>query len=134
MSDTRVIASHAGSGAKQSRFLFLMIAMVFFFPAGCSEIKTPTAGEVVTHPFGTATPFPRGTPRAEVLEAWGKPDIVIPHGTDELGNAREEWIYRGRIQSLPIDYEYVSRTKHLFFDGNNLTRWSTEEPVSPEQK
>jgi len=113
-------------------------ALLCLIPAlllcGCSEIKTPTPGEVLTHPLGTAAPFSRGTLKAQVLQDWGKPDVVIPHGADELGNVREEWIYYGRIQSLPIDYEYVSRTKHLFFEGNNLTRWSTEEPSSPEQK
>ena len=116
------------------RGLLAMTAVLFFSLAGCSEIKTPTVAEVMTHPLGTAAPFTRGTLKAKVLQDWGKPDVVIPHGTDELGNMREEWIYHGRMQSLPIDYEYVSRTKHLFFEGNNLTRWSTEEPVSPEKK
>ncbi len=116
--------------------VFCLLPSVFCLLSfsGCSEIKTPTASEAVTHPFGTAAPFPRGTLKAKVLQDWGNPDVVIPHGADELGNIREEWIYHGRMQSLPIDYEYVSRTKHLFFEGNNLTRWSTEEPSSPEQK
>ena len=112
----------------------LMILALFLSLTGCSEIKSPTAGEAITHPFGPAAPFPRGTSKAKVLADWGKPDYVVQHGSDELGNVREEWIYHGRMQSLPIDYEYVSRTKHLFFEGDNLTRWSTEKPVSPEQK
>ena len=109
----------------------LLCVMAVLSLAGCSEIQSPTAGEAITHPFGTAAPFPRGTLKAKILETWGTPDVVIPHGSDELGNPREEWIYHGRIQSLPIDYEYVSRTKHLFFEGENLTRWTTEEPVPP---
>ena len=107
------------------------LGLVLFTPSvlliGCSDIQRPTAAQAITHPFGTAAPFTRGTPKAKVLEFWGKPDHVIPHGVDELGNAREEWIYTGRLQSLPIDYEYVSRTKHLFFEGDNLVRWTSEE-------
>lgn len=97
---------------------------------GCSEIETPTAQEALTHPFGTGAPFTRGTSREEVLDDWGPPDHIVPQGVDELGNTREEWIYKGRIPSLPIDYEYVSRTKHLFFEGRNLVRWETEEQES----
>jgi hypothetical protein len=66
-----------------------------------------------------------------VLEAWGKPDYVVAHGSDELGNVKEEWIYHGRVQGLPIDYEYVSRNKRLFFEGENLTRCATDEKNAP---
>ena len=100
---------------------------------GCSEIQAPTPYEAATHPFGTGGPFTRGATKAEVLEAWGKPDHVISRGVDELGNVREEWIYTGRLQSLPIDYEYVSRTKHLFFEGENLARWTSERRTAAGQ-
>lgn len=102
--------------------------------SGCSEFQAPTAKEVLTHPLGTGAPFVRGTTKAEVLDDWGPPDHVIPQGVDELGNVREEWIYHGRVQALPIDYEYVSRTKRLFFEGENLVNWKTDEPDGPEPK
>ena len=98
---------------------------------GCSDMQVPTGREALTHPLGTAPPFTRGTSKAKVLEAWGNPDYVVSHGSDELGNTREEWIYHGRVQSLPIDYEYVSRNKHLFFEGENLTRCTTDEKNAP---
>lgn len=101
--------------------------------AGCSDMQAPTVKEALQQPFGTGGPFNRGTTKNEVLEAWGKPDHTIPMGVDELGNPKEEWIYRGRLPNLPIDYEYVSRTKHLFFEGDNLVRWTTEERSGTKQ-
>ena len=111
----------------------LNLILAAFLCAGCSDLHTPTTHEALTHPFGTAAPFARGTSKAKVLAEWGNPDHIVPLGTDELGNVREEWIYKGRIPSLPIDYEYVSRTKHLFFEGQNLIRWTTEEEGTGQQ-
>ena len=105
-------------------FCFLVSLMGL---AGCSDIQTPTAHEAMTHPFGTGAPFVRGTTKSEVVASWGKPKHVVPHGVDELGNLREEWIYEGWLPGLPIDHEYLSRTKHLFFEGEHLNRWETQE-------
>lgn len=102
--------------------------------AGCSDLHGPqSAKDALTHPLGgTGGPFARGTPKAKILASWGPPDHVVRHGADELGTPREEWIYHGRVQALPIDYEYVSRTKRLFFEGEHLVRWSTDEPASAD--
>jgi len=89
-------------------------------------MQTPTAEEAMRHPFGTGAPFTLGTTKAEILDWWGHPATVIPMGVDELGNIKEEWIYTGMLPGLPIDQEYISRTKHLYFEGNNLVRWKTE--------
>lgn len=102
------------------------------FLSGCSEVKTPTIQEALTHPFGTGAPFSLGTKKAEIREAWGEPSSMIPHGIDELGNVREEWIYHGWLPGLPIDHEYIARTKHLFFEGDNLVNWKTEAPPAPQ--
>lgn len=110
-------------------FLFLLTTL-----AACGEIQAPTARQALTHPFGTGAPFTLGTSKEEVLEDWGPPDHKIHHGVDELGNVREEWIYRGRMENLPIDYEYMSRTKHLFFEGNNLTRSESEDPPAEKRR
>lgn len=109
---------------KRLDFCFVMMLLG---AAGCSEIQTPTAREAMTHPFGTGAPFVRGTTKAEVLADWGRPKHVVPHGVDELGSPREEWIYEGWLPGLPIDHEYLSRTKRLFFEGEHLNRWETEE-------
>lgn len=117
-----------------SERLALYGSLAILFLTGCSEIQTPTAHEVMTHPFGTGAPFSLGTTKEEVRHDWGEPHAVVSRGVDELGNQKEEWIYKGWLQGLPIDREYVSRTKHLFFDGENLVRWETEEPTPPKEK
>ena len=112
-------------------FCFLFSAYCLLF-SGCADLAVPTARQAISHPFGAGAPFTLGTTQEKVLADWGPPDHKIQHGVDELGNVREEWIYHGRIQRLPIDYEYMSRTKHLFFEGNHLARWASEDP--PEEK
>ena len=101
--------------------------------AGCADIQAPTAKEALAHPFGTQAPFQRGTSKQQVRASWGEPDHLILRGTDELGNPKEEWIYMARIPDLPIDIRYVSRTKHLFFEGDNLIRWETEQEKQPAE-
>jgi len=106
----------------------LLSAALFFVPAGCSEIKSPTMHEALTHPFGTGAPFTLGTTTEKVLRDWGPPASKVPQGVDELGNIREEWIYHGMLPGLPIDQEYISRTHHLYFEGGQLVRWKEEAP------
>ena len=107
---------------------FLGLMAVTLAAAGCGDTYIPSAKEAMNKPFGTGPEFTLGTTKAEVREWWGPPDLVIPRGVDEIGNAKEEWIYHGRMQSLPIDVEYVSRDKHLFFDGNNLVKSEMHDP------
>lgn len=111
-------------------FLLSVLCLLSF--SSCSDMEAPTARQALAHPFGTGAPFTLGTTKEEVLADWGPPDHKIQRGVDELGVVREEWIYRGRLQNLPIDYEYVSRTKHLVFEGNHLARWESDDP--PEEK
>lgn len=95
--------------------------------AGCAEVKTPTLKETITRPLGAGTPFAQGASKEEVLSYWGKPDAITSQGVDELGNAKEEWVYRGRVSAIPLDYGYVSKTRRLFFVGDSLLRWEAEE-------
>ncbi len=108
--------------------LFYVISL-----AGCGDMIVPSPRDAVTHPFGTQPPFTLGTKKAKILEAWGPPEHRIPQGIDELGNSREEWIYKGWIPGLPFDYEYISRTKHLYFNGENLVGCKTEEHSASDE-
>ena len=103
-------------------------AAAFLFSAGCSDMQLPTGKEALNKPFGTGPEFTLGTTKAEVLEWWGAPDLMVPHGVDELGNPKVEWIYHGRMQGVPIDLEYVSRDKHLFFEGKSLVKSEMHDP------
>ena len=111
--------------------VFLVFIAVLVF-SGCGDTYIPSAKEAMNKPFGTGPEFTLGTTKAEVTEWWGPPDLVIPRGVDEIGNAKEEWIYHGRMQNLPIDVEYVSRDKHLFFEGNNLVKSEMHDPRQGE--
>lgn len=109
-----------------------LVGSVSLLASGCGEFHALSPEEVLTHPFGTQAPFPLGASKRRVLADWGEPDEVIGRGVDELGNTREEWIYVGRLPAVPVDYGYVSQTKHLFFEGENLVRWKTAEVSSAE--
>ena len=110
----------------------ILIFIVAMLAAGCSEMQIPSRKEALNKPFGTGPEFTLGTTKAEVTEWWGPPDLVIPHGLDEIGNTREEWVYHGRMQGVPIDVEYVSRDKHLFFEGKNLVKSEMHDPRKGE--
>lgn len=92
---------------------------------GCADFVKPTGHYAITHPWDTSTPISRGTSKAQVLEVWGKPDAVIPRGVDELGIPKEEWVYQGRAD-VPLDYRYLSKTKHILFSGDHVTGWTDE--------
>jgi len=109
--------------------LIFTVSLLF---AGCSEFDTPTGYEAMTRPFGNAASFSRGTSKEEVRADWGEPDQILPLGVDELGNRREEWVYKGRL-NVPIDYGYVSHTQHLYFEGNSLFRSESERPDVTEK-
>lgn len=105
-----------------------MCVLLVSFLSGCGDTYIPSAKEALTKPFGTGPEFTLGSTKDKVLDSWGPPDLVLKHGQDEIGNTKEEWIYHGRMQSLPIDVEYVSRDKHLFFEGDNMVRSEMKDP------
>ena len=108
---------------------FCLIAALVL--CGCADTEMPTAKQALERPFGTGDPFTKGTTKAEVLDAWGQPAHINFLGVDELGNTREEWLYKGWISGIPIDQEYLSRNKHLFFEGDNMVRCVTDPKDSP---
>ena len=116
--------------SRETRFALMFLAATLspLCVAGCGDTYVPSAKEALEKPFGTGPEFTLGTTKAQVLNDWGSPDMVLQHGVDEIGNVREEWIYHGRMQSLPIDVEYVSRDKHLFFEGDNMVRSEMKDP------
>ena len=103
---------------------FLVIGLVLG-ANGCSDFVTPTGRYAMTHPWDVGGPIARGTSKAEIRAKWGDPDAVIPHGVDELGLAKEEWVYQAKAD-LPIDYRYLSKTKRILFTGDHVTGWEDE--------
>ena len=133
------VLSHSRSLRLRSQVIIGVLSGLALI-GGCSEFQSPSLDQAVHQPFGNAAPFKRGTTKAEILQEWGPPASVVNKGLDELGNVREEWIYIGMLPGLPIDQEYISRTKHLFFEGDNMVRWTTEPrpgstpPANPPQQ
>lgn len=122
----------------KNMFIGLMLLIFSVLIPGCAENQTfNVAGiqpleipkEVGENPLGT-TALKIGMSKDEVKSLWGKPDFVnTPEYTpDASGSVKEEWVYKARRYSpIPIDVEYLSNTKHLFFDGNNLTKIEEEK-------
>lgn len=88
---------------------------------GCSAITIPTANDVVDHPLGTES-IKIGMTKQQVEGIWGKPnDIKIVENKEKWEGEREMWVYYAQYGAIPVDAGYLSKTKKLYFDGENLT-------------
>lgn len=98
---------------------FVMLASLAL--AGCAGIEPPNPEDVVKHPFGTEA-LKVGMTKQEVESLWGKPDEVsLVEDKEKWKGPREVWTYRAQYGAVPVDAGYLSKTKKLYFDGNNLT-------------
>ncbi len=93
---------------------------------GCADIAWPNLHRFARHPWTSREQVRLGESQQAVLKRWGPPTERRVLSIDRLGTTKEEWIYCATIESVPVDYMYLSRTQHLIFDGNNLTRWFEE--------
>ena len=97
----------------------ILASCIFFY--GCSAIIIPNPVDVVKHPLGTES-IKVGMTKAQVESLWGKPSqLKQVEDKSKWQGAREVWIYRAQYGSIPVDAGYLSSTKKLYFDGNNLT-------------
>lgn len=88
---------------------------------GCAAITIPNPNEVIEHPLGTES-VKIGMTKHEVESLWGKPDEVkFIENKEKWKGSREVWVYRAQYGAIPIDAGYLSKTKKLYFDGENLT-------------
>ena len=88
---------------------------------GCSAIIIPNPEDVVKHPLGTES-IKVGMTKEQVESLWGKPSQVkMVEDKARWQGSREVWIYNAQYGSIPFDAGYLSNTKKLYFDGNNLT-------------
>ncbi|MDD3905064.1 MAG: outer membrane protein assembly factor BamE [Candidatus Omnitrophica bacterium] len=101
-----------------------MFAIAFFSAvlfSGCSAIVLPNPEDVVKHPLGTES-IKVGMTKEQVEDIWGRPSQVkTVEDKAKWQGSREVWIYRAQYGSIPVDAGYLSSTKKLYFDGNNLT-------------
>ncbi len=100
--------------------LFL-ISILFLSLTGCADITAPTPEYILKRPLGTDS-VKIGMTKGKVKELWGDPDqINYVEDKEKWAGARIEWVYTGRYSAIPVDAGYLSKTKKLYFDGENLT-------------
>lgn len=109
---------------RSSEFSHLIITAGIILLAsiyGCAAITTPDPKEILDHPLGTES-IKIGMTKDEVESLWGKPDeIRMVEDKDRWKESREMWVYRAHYGAIPVDAGYFSKSKKLYFDGNNLT-------------
>ena len=105
------------------KFIALITVCLLAISAyGCSMIESiPTPGEVLKYPLGKTT-LKIGMTKQEVESKWGKPDSInIVEDKKRWPDPREMWVYHSQTSSIPIDADYLSKTRKLYFDGSFLT-------------
>ena len=102
-------------------FKIFLAGLILFSLTGCADFTPPTPKDIITQPLGTDS-VKIGMTKDKVQDLWGRPDQVnYVEGDQRWGGEREEWVYVARYANLPVDADYLSRTKKLYFDGENLT-------------
>lgn len=111
-------------------FVALLLFISLISITGCAEINPFEApSEILKHPLGT-DPIKMGMTKEEVLSIWGKPDQMNQlKPADEWQTPREEWVYLGRYSKIPLDKSYLSKTRYIVFDGNNVVGIGNESLV-----
>ncbi len=101
----------------------ILLGVVIFSLSGCAAITLPKPGSLIKDRRLIGTDSVKlGMTRNEVKEIWGEPDSINYVKDEELWRGeREEWTYDARYRKIPINAGYLSKTKKLYFDGENLT-------------
>ena len=106
---------------KQHSKLFLIIITLSVMSYGCTLIEAiPQPDNILKYPLGK-TDLRIGMTKNEVEAKWGKPDeIRTVEDKARWKDAREIWVYHAQT-GIPIDADYLSKTRKLYFDGSHLT-------------
>ena len=107
---------------KKSFMVLISVFVLAIFANGCSMLESiPSPGEVMKYPLGKST-LRVGMTKQEVESKWGKPDsISTVEDKKRWPDPREMWVYNPQTSSIPIDADYLSKTRKIYFDGNYLT-------------
>jgi hypothetical protein len=101
--------------------LLIIIAALAVTGYGCTLIEAvPKPEEVLKYPLGK-TDLRIGMTKHEVESKWGKPDSKSKvQDLNRWKDEREMWVYHAQT-GIPIDADYLSKSRKLYFDGNYLT-------------
>jgi hypothetical protein len=108
--------------SKMRRSIFILVGVFLIFLSGCAELNPPHPVDILTHPLGKG-PLRSGMDKKEVISAWGEPDEVSERSINKFGMTKEKWIYRARIENVPIGVGYLTKTYYLYFEGDSLIRF-----------
>lgn len=112
--------------ARMEHMPLLLVILIGLASSGCSLITIPDPQEVISKPLGTES-VKVGMTKDRVLSLWGKPDeIRTVEDKEKWKGSRELWVYRAQYGAIPVDAGYLSKTKKLYFDGDNLTTITNE--------
>ena len=108
---------------KNILILFAFFLIICAGAVSCAEVRPISPASVLKHSLGTDS-LRRGMSKGEVLEIWGTPNSVnrITQAT-AFSDIREEWIYYAKYPSVKVSAAYLSKTRHLFFEGDALIGW-----------
>lgn len=112
-------------------FAIVVISICSFMLAGCGGFEAPRTDELFKQPTGSGG-LELGMSKARVADMYGEPDAKRNVTSSEWKEPREEWFYRGRYSSLPVNAGYLADDMYLYFDGNNLTNISKKPLSSPK--
>ena len=102
-------------------FVCVIAAFLIASCSGCAGIDAPTPDQILRQPLGTDT-VKVGMTKQQIRSIWGEPNEInqIEKGERWKG-PREEWVYRAQFNAIPIDADYLSKSRRLYFDGDYLT-------------
>lgn len=103
--------------------IFLALALCMMFMYGCSVIEeVPTPDKILKTPLGTDS-VKVGMTKEQVKSIWGDPDFINFEEDKEAKRSREVWTYRPKVD-VPVNADYLYKTRKLYFDGTSLTKIS----------
>jgi hypothetical protein len=103
-----------------NRIKYVISAFLLASFIGCADMPVPSPDYIMERPIGTSS-VKVGMTKDKVKEVWGEPyQINFVEDKEKWGGAREEWVYKA-YSDLPVNAGYLSKTKRLYFDGDNLT-------------
>lgn len=100
---------------------YFIVAMALTGLYGCNTLTIPSPDEIIKKPLGTES-VKIGMTKSQVESIWGKPDsVTTAESKDKWSTQREVWTYDAHYGAIPVDAGYLSNSKKLYFDGENLT-------------
>lgn len=109
------------SKCNRTGIVIAALGCIMFASSGCTMIEPVMPDNVMKTPFGTES-VRVGMSKAQVESLWGKPSYIsTSENKEKWAGMREVWVYRAEQGSIPVDAGNFSKTRKLYFDGNNLT-------------